>query len=183
MAAIEVARHNARPPHRTAAAPPADYATRRGRHRSPGRTRRSLLPPGSGDRGGWRRRTVPGGRGRPRRVGRECCGCRRTPQQHCALLPRYGVGVCTPTGTPTSRVPRVSAAFRRCTRNTVTCGNRILAETGGPVAYILGQVVAGSNPVSPTREVAGQRQFRRNRGAPFSYPPGVWIATRIATAD
>jgi hypothetical protein len=138
MAAIEVARHNARPPHRTAAAPPADYATRRGRHRSPGRTRRSLLPPGSGDRGGWRRRTVPGGRGRPRRVGRECCGCRRTPQQHCALLPRYGVGVCTPTGTPTSRVPRVSAAFRRCTRNTVTCGNRILAETGGPVAYIWG---------------------------------------------
>jgi hypothetical protein len=43
-----------------------------------------------------------------------------------------------------------------------------------------GQVVAGSNPVSPTGITAGQRRFRRNRGPPFSYPVGVWIATRIA---
>ena len=35
-----------------------------------------------------------------------------------------------------------------------------------------GQVVAGSNPVSPTRETADQRWFRRNRGPPFFIPRG-----------
>ena len=45
-----------------------------------------------------------------------------------------------------------------------------------------GQVVAGSNPVSPTREVARQRRFPRNREPPFSYPPGVCTATGTATA-
>jgi hypothetical protein len=41
-----------------------------------------------------------------------------------------------------------------------------------------GQAVAGSNPVSPTKESAGGRRFRSNP-EPFSYPPGVSMAVRI----
>ena len=40
-----------------------------------------------------------------------------------------------------------------------------------------GQGVAGSNPVSPTREVAGERRFRRNPGPPFPSLPGRRPAT------
>jgi hypothetical protein len=50
------------------------------------------------------------------------------------------------------------------------------------VAHLTGgQVVAGSNPVSPTTKSAGRGGFREIRSRFFPYPWEVWIATRIAT--
>jgi len=40
------------------------------------------------------------------------------------------------------------------------------------VEHTGGQVVAGSNPVSPTREVAGQGGFREIGTRPFAIPTG-----------
>jgi hypothetical protein len=45
----------------------------------------------------------------------------------------------------------------------VTCGNALPQLTGG-------QVVAGSNPVSPTKILPGQRRFRRDSGPPRLLP-------------
>jgi len=44
-----------------------------------------------------------------------------------------------------------------------------------------GQVVAGSNPVSPTRVLAAQSVIGGPDRPENGYPPGVWMATRMAT--
>jgi hypothetical protein len=42
-----------------------------------------------------------------------------------------------------------------------------------------GQVVAGSNPVSPTKEVAGERRFRSPPASPFVVPGGGMYSNPI----
>jgi hypothetical protein len=79
----------------------------------------------------------------------------------------YGVGVCTPTRTPTSSefasdsgmfgYVRRSTEWALACENDASTGGRRTAANGLPITG--GQVVAGSNPVSPTIIRAGHGVF------------------------
>jgi hypothetical protein len=66
-----------------------------------------------------------------------------------------------------------AGAHQQRLQSAFSCANLTGADVCGPLSAIGGQVVAGSNPVSPTREHAVRRLNTVALSDEIQYPPGL----------